>query len=234
VEEASMKKVTPEELEKATGKDDEPALVAVDGKVYDVTSSGMWTAGNHMGAHQAGRDLSAEIQAAPHGADVLERFEQVGEIEEAPAAPASSYVSPPALVSAILARHPHPVSVHFPIALSIVGAIFMGLGLALDCESLEQAGFYNVVCAALASPGAIGAGFLSWWYNYGRTWTPIFRKKILLSVLFQVLVTGAVLIRLLLPVQDPTWHWMYVGLVAVLPPVALGLGYLGGQITFPS
>jgi predicted heme/steroid binding protein/uncharacterized membrane protein len=229
-----MKKVTGEELARGTGEDGGPALVAVDGKVYDVAASGLWKGGRHMGIHRAGRDLSAEIKAAPHGAEVLGRADEVGEVAEpAPASGPGAHVEPPALVSMILSRHPHPVSVHFPIALSVAGALFEILGLALGCEDLERGGFYNIVFAAVAAPGAIGAGLLSWRYNYAATMTAIFRGKILLSVLYMVLVVAAVAARLVFP-DDATWRWIHLALVVALPPVALGLGYLGGRITFPS
>ncbi len=231
-----MKPISKEELERGDGADDRPALVSVDGKVYDVTSSGMWAGGKHMNVHAAGRDLSAEIKAAPHGPDVLERFEQVGEIEQGGGGEAGAYPQPGPLVSMILARHPHPVSVHFPIALSLAGALFAVLGAAFSSETLEAAGFYNLVFGAVMSPPAIGAGLLSWWYNYGRAWTPIFRRKIVLSVLYLAVAGAAIAVRLALPQTGGAipWHWVYVGLAAALPPVAVSLGFLGGKITFPS
>lgn len=233
-----MKKVDKEELEKADGAEERSALVAVDGKVYDVTRSEMWPGGRHMNVHAAGRDLSAEIKAAPHGTDVLERFEQVGELGEAPEArPGTAFATPGPLVSMILARHPHPVSVHFPIALSIAGALFSALGIVLGSETLEAAGFYNLALGAVMSGPAIGAGLLSWWYNYGGTWTPIFRRKIWLSVLYVAIAAAAVAVRLLLPGEaggPVPWRWIYAALALVLPAVAMALGFLGGKITFPS
>ena len=231
-----MKPISREELEKGDGAEDRPALVAADGKVYDVTSSGMWAGGKHMNVHAAGRDLSAELKAAPHGADVLERFEQVGELKETQAVAPDAYPRPGALVSMVLARHPHPVSVHFPIALSIAGALFALLGILLSSETLAAAGFYNLLFGSVMSPPAIGAGLLSWWYNYGRAWTPIFRKKIVLSMLYMIVAGAAIAVRLIFPEPGGgiPWDWVYVGLVAALPPVAVSLGFLGGKITFPS
>ena len=231
-----MKAISKEELERGDGAQDRPSLVAVDGKVYDVTSSGMWSGGKHMNVHPAGRDLSAEIKAAPHGLDVLERFEQVGTLEEKEERAADAVPRPGPLVSMILARHPHPVSVHFPIALSLAGALFAVLGVVLSSETLEAAGFYNIVFGAVMSPPAIGAGLMSWWYNYGRAWTPIFRKKIVLSVVYMLVAGLAIAIRLVFPeAQGPIpWSWIYVGLAVALPPVAVSLGFLGDKITFPS
>ncbi len=74
------KKFTPQELEKYDGKDGRPAYIAYKGKVYDVTDSAFWLGGDHLGAHQAGRDLSAEMDLAPHGPENLDRVKLVGEL----------------------------------------------------------------------------------------------------------------------------------------------------------
>lgn len=227
-----LKRFTEEELASHDGSGEEPALVAVDGKVYDVSGSKLWPRGKHMNAHPSGQDLTREIQAAPHGTDVLDRVELVGEIA-APEAEPESESGPPGIVDAILARHPHPVSVHFPIALSIAGALFMLAGMILGIETLEKAGFYNVIFAAVASPPAIGAGLLSWWYNYGHASTSIFRRKIVLSVVYVVVAGAAVALYVVLP-HTGVMQWIPAALMALLAPLAMGLGYLGGKITFPS
>ena len=74
-------KLTPEQLAKFNGSSGEKTYVAVGGKVYDVSDSDLWEDGEHMGAHDAGRDLTAEMEDAPHGAEVLENFPVVGEID---------------------------------------------------------------------------------------------------------------------------------------------------------
>lgn len=51
------------------------------GKVYDVTNSRLWKNGKHVNRHEAGMDLTEAMEAAPHGMDVLERFEHVDTIE---------------------------------------------------------------------------------------------------------------------------------------------------------
>jgi len=73
-----MRRFTPEELAAFDGADGRPAYVAVNGKVYDVSEAFLWKKGRHQGLHRAGRDLSREIERAPHGTEMLERFPQVG------------------------------------------------------------------------------------------------------------------------------------------------------------
>jgi len=60
------------------GKEGRKALVAVDGKVYDVTGNRLWKEGQHMRKHLAGQDLTEELKAAPHGAEVMERVTAAG------------------------------------------------------------------------------------------------------------------------------------------------------------
>ena len=76
-----MKEYTREELAQCTGQDGKPALVACDGKVYDVSESYHWRAGRHHVLHHAGADLTAELQQAPHGAQLLERVPVVGTLQ---------------------------------------------------------------------------------------------------------------------------------------------------------
>jgi predicted heme/steroid binding protein/uncharacterized membrane protein len=234
-----MAEIDPKDLERGDGREGRTALVAVAGKVYDVTSSPLWADGAHMNSHLAGRDLSLALQAAPHGADVLDKFQIVGGVP-APAADAAAPTvlpRPTGLVAQILARHPHPVSVHFPIALGAVAALFLVAALVLDKRILEQAALLNLAVATLFAPPAIVAGLLSWRFNYGGIWTPIFFKKAVASGLLLCLSVGALVIRLgVIGLHGATtghWWWGYVGLVLAHVPVVLGLGYLGGKITFP-
>jgi predicted heme/steroid binding protein len=74
------------ELAKHDGRDGRPAYVAVNGTIYDVTASPLWSGGDHQGSHHAGHDLTEELKSAPHVRAVVERFPVVGrlEVEAAP------------------------------------------------------------------------------------------------------------------------------------------------------
>lgn len=69
---------TAAELAQYNGTNGARAYVGFQGKVYDVTDSPLWTDGDHLGTHQAGMDLTAEIDAAPHGPENLDRVMLVG------------------------------------------------------------------------------------------------------------------------------------------------------------
>ncbi len=75
------KKFTIEELAKFNGQDGNPAYVAYNGKVYDVSDSAFWLGGDHLGAHQAGKDLTEDMDIAPHGPENLDRVKPVGTLQ---------------------------------------------------------------------------------------------------------------------------------------------------------
>jgi predicted heme/steroid binding protein len=77
---AEQKKITQQELVQNDGKNGKPAWVAYQGKVYDVTDSSFWIEGDHLGSHNAGKDLTDELELAPHGIDNLSRVKLVGEL----------------------------------------------------------------------------------------------------------------------------------------------------------
>jgi predicted heme/steroid binding protein len=77
---SEQKKFTPEVLAKYDGRNGNPAYVGYKGQVYDVTNSSFWLGGDHLGAHQAGKDLTAELDLAPHGPENLDRVTLVGEL----------------------------------------------------------------------------------------------------------------------------------------------------------
>ena len=68
------KRFTRDELAYYNGKDNKPAYIAVNGKVYDVSSSFLWQNGKHQVLHSAGKDLTVEMEKSPHGIELLEKF----------------------------------------------------------------------------------------------------------------------------------------------------------------
>lgn len=243
-----MPTITKEELSKADGKNGAPVYVAVDGQVYDLSQSARWKEGTHFRSHSAGADLTEALKAAPHGPEVLTgRFVPIGEVVEKTAEnkEKDAFAPPPALIEAILKRHPHPVSVHFPIGLGVTNALFTLLGLVFTWTELRfapiffVAGMMNLAVILLATPVAVGAGLLSWKYNYGGIWTSIYRWKVLLSVLFFLTAAGTLALGfygwMLFNFNGSPLHlYVYSALNFLLAGMSMGLGYLGGKITFPS
>ncbi len=79
---AGEREFTLEELEQFNGTDGKPAYFAYQGKVYEVTGSETWENGDHLGAHQAGTDLTEAMAEAPHGEEVLEACSPIGVLKE--------------------------------------------------------------------------------------------------------------------------------------------------------
>jgi len=76
------RKITKQELEENNGKNGKPAYFAYNGKVYEATDSAMWIDGEHMGMHQAGKDLTEDIDMAPHGTEQFEKIKYIGELAD--------------------------------------------------------------------------------------------------------------------------------------------------------
>lgn len=76
------KTFTKAELQKYDGQNGQPAYVAINNKVYDVTNIAAWQNGAHHGNH-AGQDLTdALFKYSPHKDKVLAKLPQVGQLAE--------------------------------------------------------------------------------------------------------------------------------------------------------
>lgn len=69
--------ISKEELKTCDGQDGRKAYIALKDKVYDVSDSLWWDSGEHQGAHKAGRDMTDELNSAPHSDEVLENIKVV-------------------------------------------------------------------------------------------------------------------------------------------------------------
>lgn len=74
-----MKTLSKEELLKYNGIKG-ITYIACYGKAYDVSSSYHWRKGIHRVTHNAGRDLTKELEGAPHDITLLEKFPVVGKL----------------------------------------------------------------------------------------------------------------------------------------------------------
>lgn len=72
---------TEKELGKYDGQNGNPAYLAIDGVVYDVTNVSAWNGGVHHG-NKAGQNVSEIIKKSPHGKKVLEKLERVGKLAD--------------------------------------------------------------------------------------------------------------------------------------------------------
>jgi len=137
-----MKEFDPETIRQFDGKEGRPVYVAHEGRVFDVSGSKLWKTGLHMNRHAAGRDLTADLEAAPHGAEMLDRYPQVGTLRN------EADVAVPRAVEALLERfpflrrHPHPMTVHFPIAFMVSPGLFYLIYLMTADPGFETTSFF--------------------------------------------------------------------------------------------
>lgn len=235
-----MKNFSAEDISRSDGKDGKPALVVVDGKVFDVSASKRWPGGLHMRRHQAGSDLSSDLKAAPHGPEVLERVQLVGEFT------ADQKTRPEGLKGSIEAflerhpfyrRHPHPAVVHFPLGLILVTPLLELAGVIQGSSATEWAAFLTLAIGSVSIMGAIVTGYLTWWLNYDAAESPVIKNKRIMAWSALLLSMSACFIRIFL-ISDPLktmdlYVMAYmVNIVAVAAAVGF-TGFLGGKLTFP-
>lgn len=76
----ALRPISPEELERFDGREGSPLCIAYKGLVYDVSKSPLFQGEKRMRCHIAGKDLTHEINTAPHGEDLLFSFPVVGRL----------------------------------------------------------------------------------------------------------------------------------------------------------
>lgn len=234
-----MKEFDTETLAAFNGKDGQPVYVAHDGRVFDVSASRMWKAGQHMKRHTAGRDLTADIQAAPHGPEVLERYSQVGILKtkkEEAERPAPDPLADILERFPILRRHPHPMLVHFPIVFMIAPVMFLVLYLISGIKSFEATAFHCLGAGIFFLIPAILTGFLTWRINYmAKPMRPV-QIKINLSFTLLCLSTVAFIWRFMQPEVFGSFSGsgiVYFLLIFLLVPLVGVVGWYGAALTFP-
>lgn len=76
------KSFTKAELQQYNGQNGQPAYVAINGTVYDVSKKAAWVDGHHHG-NVAGHDLTETLMTkSPHGDRVLKGLPIVGKLTE--------------------------------------------------------------------------------------------------------------------------------------------------------
>lgn len=235
-----MKTFTLEELARFDGHDGRPAYVAHDGKIYDVTGSKLWKLGSHMKRHTAGLDLTVDLKQAPHGVDRLERYPVVGIVTEACAVERKDgheHELPWLLrKSPFLRRHPHPMTVHFPIAFATGSILCLALYLLTGKPTFEAAVHGMNFAGLLFTPVAIVTGLATWKYNYGGTIILPIRFKLILSPIllgqFATLVVWRLMDKTVLAGGGTDAALFSALVVSMLPSMGV-MGWFGAGLTFP-
>ena len=237
-----MKEFALEEISRFDGKEGRPVYIVHQDRVFDVTESKLWKGGLHMRRHHAGTDLTTDIKAAPHGLEVFERYPQVGIIRKAKEEASSEEKSPHSGLLRLLdrypmlKRHPHPMTVHFPIVFMLSTTCFNLLYLITGNKSFEITGLHCLGAGVFFIPIVILTGLFSWWLNYLAK--PI--RPVKIKIGFSLLLFGVSLVaftwRMAVPdILDSSGPApaVYLLLILSLAPLISVIGWFGAKLTFP-
>lgn len=233
-----MKKFNADSLAAFNGENGRPIYIAYKDRVIDVTGSKLWKTGTHMKRHHAGRDLTIDIKAAPHDIDMLERYPQVGEFvhEEIEEIQIPGYLGRLITRFPMLRRHPHPMTVHFPIVFMTTATVFTLLYLATGLASFETTAFHCLGGGILFTLVAVSTGLYTWWLNYFAK--PVRAVKVKLKI--TPILFGISLVAFIWRVLDPDVlvdlsgaGYLYLLLMISLFPLVTVIGWFGAQLTFP-
>jgi len=136
----------------------------------------------------------------------------------------------------MLRRHPHPMTVHFPLAFLMLVPVFNLLSLLFGTASLETSAFHVLTAGLVVTPVAMLTGPYNWWMNYGGKWSPIIAVKMGGSIILIVLVVALFLWRLIQPtimLEPGGARILYLLLTLALVPTVTILGWFGAKMTFP-
>ncbi len=236
-----MKEFDEKSLARYNGKDERQVYIAYKGKVYDVTESKMWKTGTHMNRHFAGKDLTDQLPAAPHGEEVFSKFKVVGTYKNT----SESERIPKWLSNLIekypsLKRHPHPIFVHFPLAFMIGASLFALLYAVFGVSSFDTTVFDLMVAGVVFSVFAIISGFFTWYLNYMSKKMKAVTIKIIFSF---VLDANAIILiwwrsvdpHILINVRNFSFNsWIFFIMTLLLAFFSMIIGYYGGELVYPT
>jgi uncharacterized membrane protein len=202
----------------------------------------MWKTGTHMNKHFAGKDLTVQLSAAPHGEEVFSKFKIVGTFK---VSAAQDERIPKWLSNLIekhpsLKRHPHLSLVHFPLAFMIGSSLFALLYALFGVKSFNATVFDLMIAGLVFSVFAIVSGFFTWYLNYMSK--PI--KAVIIKIVFSfILDADAVILiwwrsldsNILINVRNFSFNsWIFFIMTLLLALFAMIIGYYGGELVYPT
>ena len=136
----------------------------------------------------------------------------------------------------ILRRHPHPMTVHFPIVFMFSATMFTLLYLVTGIAAFELTGLHCLGAGIIFTPVVMGTGYFTWWLNYmAKPLRPVTIKQRVSIILLSIEVIAFVW-RLTSPDILMSFRFVsgiYLMLIISLFPLALVLGWFGASLTFP-
>lgn len=229
-----MRQFSEKELRKYNGQDGNPAYIAYKGQVYDVTSSKLWKNGSHFKKHFAGYDLTEEISKAPHSEEVFENYTPIGTFIEVPAETLKE-TKKELYRRWYAAYHPHPMIIHFPIALHYFSAVADILFLGSPSAKYEAAVFLSFLIATVMGLFALITGIISWWINYDLVKSKPFMIK-LYGASFTLVIGLVPIIQMVMnsniPFEKGIDGFIYHSIIFITVISITVVAYYGGKITW--
>jgi len=228
-----MQQFSEKELREYDGQEGKPAYIAYKGRVYDVTASKFWQNGSHFKKHLAGCDLTVEMADAPHSDEVFANFPCVGEF--AVISNTADETQKERYRRWYSAYHPHPIIIHFPIALHYFSAGADILFLANPSAEYESAVFLSFLIATVMGLVALITGVFSWWINYDLVKSKPFMIK-LYGASFTLIIGLVPIIQMVMnsniPFEKGIDGFIYHSIIFVTVISITVVGYYGGKITW--
>ena len=136
----------------------------------------------------------------------------------------------------MLRRHPHPMTVHFPIVFMLSATMFNILYLSTGVDSLETTALHCLGAGVLFTPLVMATGLYTWWLNYMARPTPPVTIKMVVSIV--LLITSVIAFTWRVAVPDILHSFtalsaIYVLLILALAPLVIVIGWYGAHLTFP-
>ncbi len=136
------------------------------------------------------------------------------------------------LIHALTVTHPlHAMLVHFPIAFTAAGFLFIVIALWKKQTLFEQFAFANIIMASLGTLAAGLSGLLDNQRFYEGT-APNAIVKMILASLLLVITTVTAITRWRNPNLFETKKGFYFTAYLISFPIALVLSFLGGGIVY--
>ncbi len=134
-----MNRMSLKEIQNRNESGSGEVLIACKGKVFNVSGSSRWKDGTHMKRHKAGEDLTPGTFFSTPWRRCPGSISGGGRVDTDPAA----IVHPGGFLGKILTLHPHPVSVHFPIALILTASVVDHSWLAAEIRIFYYCGIHQ-------------------------------------------------------------------------------------------
>ena len=131
--------------------------------------------------------------------------------------------------------HPHPMLVHFPIALHLFAGGLDLIFFMYPKDSFATAVFYTFFAATVTGGLAMIPGIMSWWINYKLAFTYIFIIKLLLSLMTLLLGIVGILIYIDNPDIVFTQSFpsiVYHSIILLTSLTVIVVAYYGAKLTW--